>query len=209
MAATGRPSKIQMEEITNQVLDTARHAFCHMGMAGSSLDDIAHQAGITKRTIYRRYPSKQALLEAVVERDIEQFHAWLSGCMCEQMSSLEAFKETAWRFYTYNREPENNAFNDFVMGESIFSPEIRKKLAEWEQVGIAPIKAKVALAQKDGFIRDMNGDVITDIFLDLIFRGPLHRVRNIEAHPTNEAAVDFFELRWSVFLCACGNSDRI
>lgn len=204
MAATGRPSKLQMQEITNRVLDTARHVFCHGGLVGSSLDEIALQAGITKRTIYKRYASKQALLEAVVERDIERFHAWLSGCARGHVSSLDALKEMAGRFYSYNCEPENIAFNDFVLGESIFSKEMRLKLAAWEEVGIAPIKAKIVQAQKDGYIRKLDAGAVTDIFLDLIFRGPLHRVRHLKAQPKDEEIHSFFVQRWEIFLRACG-----
>jgi AcrR family transcriptional regulator len=50
------------------VLRAAATAFAHRGFAGTSMDDVAAAAGITRLIVYRHFSSKEALYEAVLER---------------------------------------------------------------------------------------------------------------------------------------------
>lgn len=50
------------------ILKAAAVAFADKGFAGTSMDDVAAAAGITKLIVYRHFPSKEALYEAVLER---------------------------------------------------------------------------------------------------------------------------------------------
>jgi hypothetical protein len=47
-----------------RILEVAKDAFARSG-AGTSLDDIAKQAGVGAGTLYRHFPTRDALLEAV------------------------------------------------------------------------------------------------------------------------------------------------
>lgn len=55
-----------------RILDEATTAFGTRGYEGTSLDDLARQLGIRKQTILYWFPSKEALLEAVVDRCAEE-----------------------------------------------------------------------------------------------------------------------------------------
>lgn len=50
------------------MLDAARTVFLREGFEGASMDRIAAQAGVSKRTIYNNFADKEALFGAVVER---------------------------------------------------------------------------------------------------------------------------------------------
>lgn len=52
----------------DRILDAAMDAFGTRGYDGTSLDDLARELGIRKQTILYWFPSKEALLEAVVDR---------------------------------------------------------------------------------------------------------------------------------------------
>ena len=51
-----------------QVLDAAAAAFAGAGFAGTSMDDVAAAAGVTRLIVYRNFPSKEELYRAVLER---------------------------------------------------------------------------------------------------------------------------------------------
>ena len=51
-----------------RILETAYDLFYRQGFARVGVDRIAAAAGITKRTLYAHFPSKDALLAAVLER---------------------------------------------------------------------------------------------------------------------------------------------
>lgn len=56
------------EKTPARIVEVAMRAFGTGGYEGTSLDDLARQLGIRKQTILYWFPSKDALLEAVVDR---------------------------------------------------------------------------------------------------------------------------------------------
>jgi len=52
---------------TDQIIDAAKATFLTIGYRATSMDLVAERAGVTKRTIYNNFKSKEQLLEAVVE----------------------------------------------------------------------------------------------------------------------------------------------
>jgi AcrR family transcriptional regulator len=63
-----RPLRRDAELNRRKIMESARIVFGERGV-GASLDDIAHHAGLGVGTVYRRFPSKEHLVEAMfVER---------------------------------------------------------------------------------------------------------------------------------------------
>jgi AcrR family transcriptional regulator len=64
----GRPPRGLEGKVEERILDAAGQVFLERGFSGASVDEIAEVACAGKPTIYARFPSKQALFAAVVER---------------------------------------------------------------------------------------------------------------------------------------------
>ena len=64
-AVSTRPLRADAERNRRRILDAAREVFAARG-PGASVDEIARAAGVGMGTLYRRFPTKEALLEAVV-----------------------------------------------------------------------------------------------------------------------------------------------
>lgn len=56
----------------DQVLDAARACIARVGLVKTTLDDVAHEAGCSRATVYRYYSGKQQLLGALVEREARE-----------------------------------------------------------------------------------------------------------------------------------------
>lgn len=61
----GRPSPAGSEQISARILKAAQTLFLRDGFADTSMDAIAAEIGISKRTLYSRHSGKAALFEAV------------------------------------------------------------------------------------------------------------------------------------------------
>ena len=59
-----------------KILATAADLFYHRGIRGVGVDLIADQAGVTKKTLYDRFGSKDALVAAYLTRRHERWVAW-------------------------------------------------------------------------------------------------------------------------------------
>ena len=66
-----RPLRRDAERNRQRILDAARVVFAERGLNGSH-DDIAREAGVGVGTVYRRFPDKEQLIDALFEARIEE-----------------------------------------------------------------------------------------------------------------------------------------
>jgi AcrR family transcriptional regulator len=73
LGAAKRARKPRADSVRNRerVLEAAKAVFAAAGPAGS-LEAVARQAGVGVGTLYRHFPTRQALFEAVYRREVEQ-----------------------------------------------------------------------------------------------------------------------------------------
>lgn len=69
----GRPRKDHTSTINEDILRIATEMFGERGYVGTSMDAIAAAAGISKRTLYTRYPDKATLFRDVIDTMINAF----------------------------------------------------------------------------------------------------------------------------------------
>ena len=68
----GRPSKEEAGKLEDKILDAAAALFFGEGYGAASIEQIAKNAQISKRTFYARFENKAALFSAVVRRVIQR-----------------------------------------------------------------------------------------------------------------------------------------
>lgn len=80
--------------VEDTILDTARAVFETYGVRRANIEDVAARAGVSRSTIYRRFPTKDELFEAVVRREAELFFTTLDQATTgrsPQEAVVEAF----------------------------------------------------------------------------------------------------------------------
>jgi len=65
------------------VLDGALESFLDLGMRRTSMGDIARRSGISPATLYRRFASKSAVVQAVGLREVRRFLADVDDLLAE------------------------------------------------------------------------------------------------------------------------------
>jgi AcrR family transcriptional regulator len=61
------------DEVSVRPLDAARDQFSRMGIRRSTMEDVARRAGVSRITAYRRFATKDALVEQVVRREFRRY----------------------------------------------------------------------------------------------------------------------------------------
>lgn len=67
-ARPGRPAQMPAAEREQLVLDAMERVIAAKGLGGASMAAIAREAGMSKRTLYRLWDSRDAMFEALVRR---------------------------------------------------------------------------------------------------------------------------------------------
>jgi AcrR family transcriptional regulator len=86
------PRKLRADARRNRerILEVAKEAFTRFG-ADASLDDIAKQAEVGPGTLYRHFPTRDALIEAVYRSEVEKMAA-AERKFAETMPPVEALR---------------------------------------------------------------------------------------------------------------------
>jgi TetR/AcrR family transcriptional repressor of mexJK operon len=69
----GRPTRAQQEQRHEELLNVALDIFLERGFEQATMEEIAIQVGMSKRTVYARYEDKATLFKAAVRRAIERY----------------------------------------------------------------------------------------------------------------------------------------
>src|SRR5579863_7836980 len=75
VTGVGRPMRADAQRNYARLLDAASTAFLEHGADDVSLEEIARRAGVGIGTLYRHFPTRQALLEAVYTDQVESLSA--------------------------------------------------------------------------------------------------------------------------------------
>ena len=141
-----RKTRTDAQRNRQRLLEVAKEAFARFGPS-SSLDDIANQAGVGAGTLYRHFPTRDALLEAVYRAEVEKLAAE-EPKLAQALPPIEALR--AWMLL----------FVDYIATKQIIAPALNtivggpSKLYEGSRGQIAgAIQALVKRAVESGDIR--------------------------------------------------------
>ena len=121
----GRPPAAAVAERLRHILRVASAEFVARGYAEASVSRIAQDAGVSKKTIYARYPSKDVLLVAVVGDLAMRSHE----AVVEAMDTAEGDPEhvlTAFGTMVAEtwRSPEEVGLYRLIVAEALRFPEL-------------------------------------------------------------------------------------
>src|SRR5919109_3676313 len=103
-----RKPRADAQRNRERILEVAKKAFARSG-ANASLDDISKEAGVGAGTLYRHFPSRDALIEAVYRTEVEKLAA-AERKFAETMPPIEALR--AWMLL----------FVDYIAAKDIIAP---------------------------------------------------------------------------------------
>lgn len=141
-----RKPRTDAQRNRERILEVAKEAFTRFG-ANASLDDVAKQASVGAGTLYRHFPTRDALIEAVYRSEVEKL-ATAERKFTETMPPLDALR--TWMLL----------FVDHIAAKQIIAPALNSvvggpsKLYESSRGPIqGAIDALVKRAIKSGDIR--------------------------------------------------------
>lgn len=137
----GRPSASQVAAIDSAIIAMAKKLFLENGYANTSMEAVASSLGVSKGTLYSRYPNKSDLFRAIVT---ERMIAWSPVAEEQAQPSTDDVSEllfiTGVRFLSAFRDPEVAAFDHLIVSEGPRFPELFR---EFYDQGYAPFTERV------------------------------------------------------------------
>jgi AcrR family transcriptional regulator len=143
---TDRKPRADAQRNRERILEVAKKEFTRSG-ANASLEEIAKKAGVGPGTLYRHFPTREDLLEAVYRTEVEKLAA-AERRFADTLAPVEALR--AWMLL----------FVDYIAAKQIIAPVLNALVGDPKKVFEASygqiweaIRALVKRAIKSGDIR--------------------------------------------------------
>ncbi|MBC8181040.1 TetR/AcrR family transcriptional regulator [candidate division KSB1 bacterium] len=151
-------------DVQNQILETAQPMFHQFGFNKVSIDQITNKIGISKKTLYKHYESKEALVLRIIEKNIrdaaQQMNRLHSSSKINYVEKMERLMSISMDFHL--------KFSEVFMQDIIkYMPDILSKFEESSRV---LIRDNFAILLKQGIeAKVFRKDIDTNIFVDIYF----------------------------------------
>ena len=148
---------------TGAILDATRASVLDFGIRRTTLTDVARRAGVSRMTVYRRYPDVDAILRDLMTREFGAAmaeiainvggHDGRSRVSHRLLASVDALRASALMSKILEAEPE------------LLLPYVLDRMGETQRAAVAMICADIADGQADGSIRAGDPRVLAQALL--------------------------------------------
>jgi AcrR family transcriptional regulator len=136
---------------TEAILDATRASVLDFGIRRTTLTDVARRAGVSRMTVYRRYPDVNAVLRDLMTREFSAAMTAIAGDLSGSdgrarvrhhvLKSIETFRTNPLMTKVIETEPE------------LLLPYVLGRMGETQRAAIGLVTHDLAVGQADGSIR--------------------------------------------------------
>ena len=143
-----------------QIIETARKLFHQFGFKKVSMDEIAKEAGVTKRTIYAYFSSKEELLKYFILEEIKNMKDIIEEVENKNEGFFEIINQVIYRLLKYKKERD---FLNIISREAeiLKNPIVIQNLKLIDEQIQNYIKQKLITAKEKGYIYYEDLDITT------------------------------------------------
>jgi TetR/AcrR family fatty acid metabolism transcriptional regulator len=147
-----------------QIRQAANTLFLEKKYSAITMDEIAKQAGITKRTLYLYYPSKLALFIHVFDEHLQQLHQQITKAARKNLPVVEVITSVFEILYSFTKKNEKFMRLYWAMDSAEFDGLIPEELLErnkvWTKAMFEEVCKVIERGQQDGMMLDYQPELI-------------------------------------------------
>lgn len=143
-----------------QIINSARELFTKYGFKKVSMDEIANEAGVTKKTVYTYFSSKEELLKYLITEELESMKNIIEKTERKNNDFLEGVHQVIYNLLKYRNKSE---FLKMLFKESevLKNEQVKENLKAIDKKIQDYIREKLEFAIKNGNIQIQNIDITT------------------------------------------------
>jgi TetR/AcrR family transcriptional regulator, mexJK operon transcriptional repressor len=206
-AKSGRPTREQAEARNHALLETALDHFLNKGFEQATIEAIAQQVNMTKRTVYARYADKVALFRAAVGRAIERYTIPIERIeACDAGDLEQTLIAIAWLRVEQVMTPNGLKLQRIINTESYRFPEIFTQ--SFAESGLPTVRFIADLLAREtlaGRLAVTEPRKAADVFMSMVVGGPVRAI--VLGRPLSRDHIDG-RIRYAVRLFLDGTRRR-
>jgi TetR/AcrR family transcriptional regulator, mexJK operon transcriptional repressor len=168
----GTRKRLQDERIT-ELLDVAAEVFINEGFAAASTNEIARRANASKTTFYSRFPSKEDLFLAVIDRKMSSIFEQVA-IFPEQQTLKDSLERFSANLLAIALSPKQLALIRMISMESSRYPALATRFYEnGPKRGEKALATYMSQQAAKGFLRQEDPLIMARQLINLIIGSPV------------------------------------
>lgn len=147
--------------IDERILDCMEELARQKGFVKTTTDELAAAAGISKRTLYRYYPSKEAVIQAVINRMTGRIESSMLQVLESSIPPPEKLRQSVEVIYRNLRFMDNHAFVELKK----YYPRLWTYLDEYRASRIQFWETILHQGVKEGYFREVDPRFVLTVLL--------------------------------------------
>lgn len=155
-----------------QIIEAARKLFNRYGFKKVSMDEIAREAGVTKKTIYMYFSSKEELLRYFITEELDNMKKIVEEVEAKNSDFFDTVNEAIYKLLKYKKDRD---FLSIIAEEAelLKNPTVVKNLELIDDRIQEYIKEKLELAVEKEYINctdlDITAFLVYKMYIALMF----------------------------------------
>lgn len=195
----GRPTRRESARLTELIVQKASRSFADNGFAGTTIEKLMEECGVTRRSIIQRFGGKDNLLIEVCRRDTEAYAAGVALMPLRRETAEADFRAICERLWARGLDGDEAALLRTYLGEVARLPEVARLILAFYHNLADVVEQKVELAKDYGFFHEFEAAAVADCAISVLISTP--RVRRMvydEALGRSDSASRHFDNTWAM-----------
>lgn len=143
-----------------QILNAAKKLFTNYGFKRVSMDEIASEAGVTKKTVYTYFSSKEELLKYCIKEELQNMRKIIENVESKKLDFMETVHQVIYNLLKYKK---NCKFLKMLFKESeiLKNEQLKENLKIVDKEIQNYIRKQLELAIQNDKIEVQNIDITT------------------------------------------------
>ena len=180
-------------EIRTRIVKAALELFVKFGYSKVTMDEIAENLGMSKKTLYQYFPSKQELIQGIIQSAMHEYDTFCDRIIGDQTMR---FEDKLRQMLTYFLRVNGNLSRELVADLRKHLPDMWQQIHEWRHTRIA---AQFGLVLREGISKgSIRNDIDDNCMITCGFI--IENMMNPQViMQLSQSAPQIFESIWKVF----------
>lgn len=149
-------------ELRERLLDIAEEKMFHLGYRAMSVDDIAAEAGISKKTLYEVFTGKEAIASQVIDRMLQRIERQMAGIFTTNAHPVERLRRAVTAITGVLSRIQRPAMEDMKKS----TPALWQRIDRFRREREGYLKELMVDGMEHGVFRgDIHPDIATAVYL--------------------------------------------
>lgn len=180
----------------SKIMSVAKEAFIEKGFRLTTMDEIAERSSITKRTLYKQYPSKLTLIIRMFDMHLQTLEASLLQCRETEKSPVSVIKHNHKALFEFTKNNEKFMRLYWMVDSNEFEGEIPTALIK--RVNI--LTKKIFKMNKEAVEKSISAGLMIDVDPNLLVHLLSATNKGIFIHANKEKKFEIADIDpWKIF----------